>query len=84
MDSAFINSEDSKTYKPHVLILKLTDELDLGKGEKIIALLNLSIYQTWKNIKSSYNNNRLKISTPTWNNKFELPNGPYCVSNIQD
>ena len=84
MDSAFINSEDSKTYKPHVLILKLTDELDLGKGEKIIALLNLSIYQTWKNIKSSYNNNRLKISTPTWNNKFELPNGSYCVSNIQD
>ena len=44
MDSAFINSENSKTYEPHVLILKLTDELDLGKGEKIIALLNLSIY----------------------------------------
>ena len=84
MDSAFINSENSKTYEPHVLILKLTDELDLGKGEKIIALLNLSIYQTWKNIKSSYNNNRLKISTPTWNNKFELPNGSYSISNIQD
>ena len=84
MDSAFINSENSKTYEPHVLILKLTDELDLGKGEKIIALLNLSIYQTWKNIKSSYNNNRLKISTPTWNNKFELSNGSYSVSNIQD
>ena len=57
MNTIFINSENSKTYKPHVLILKLTNELDLRSGEKIIALSNLSIYYTWKNIKSSYNNN---------------------------
>ena len=64
-----MNSENSKTPKPHVLILKLTNKL--GIGEKIIALSNLSIYCTWKNIKSSYSNNKFKISAPTWNDKFE-------------
>ena len=47
-----MNSENSKTSKPHVLILKLTDKLDLRKGEKIISLSNLSIYYTWKSIKN--------------------------------
>ena len=79
-----MNSENSKTSKPHVLILKLTDKLDLGRGEKIVALSNLSIYYTRKNIKSSYNNNQFKISAPTWNDKFELPDGSYTVSNAQD
>ena len=46
MDTIFINSGNSRTYKPHVLILKLTDKLDLRKGEKSIALSNLSIYYT--------------------------------------
>ena len=84
MDTIFMNSENSKTSEPHVLILKLTDKLDLRRGEKIIALSNLSIYYTWKNIKSSYNKNKFKISAPTWNGKFELPDGLYSVSNIQD
>ena len=84
MDTIFMNSENSKTSKPHVLILKLTNKLDLRIGEKIIALSNLSIYYTWKNIKSSYNNNKFKISAPTWNDKFELPDGSYSVSDIQD
>ena len=53
MDTIFINSENSKTFQAHALILKLTDELDLRRGEKIIALSNLSIYYTWKNIKNS-------------------------------
>ena len=79
-----MNSENSKTSKPHVLILKLTNKLDLRIGEKVIALSNLSIYYTWKNIKSSYNNNKFKISVPTWNDKFELPDGSYSVSDIQD
>ena len=60
-----MNSEDSKTFKPYVLILKLTDKLDLRRGGKIVVLSNLSIYYTWKNIKGSYNNNKLKISAPT-------------------
>ena len=84
MDTIFMNSENSKTPKPHVLILKLTNKLDLRIGEKIIALSNLSIYYTWKNIKSSYNNNKFKISAPTWNDEFELPDGSYSISDIQD
>ena len=79
-----MNSENSKNSEPHVLILKLTNKLDLRIGEKIIALSNLSIYYTWKNIKSSYNNNKFKISAPTWNDEFELPDGSYSVSDIQD
>ena len=79
-----MNSENSKTSAPHVLLLKLTNKLDLGIGEKIIALSNLSIYYTWKNIKSSYNNNKFKISALTWNDEFELPDGSYFVSDIQD
>ena len=79
-----MNSEISKTSEPHVLILKLTDKLDWRRGEKIVALSSLSIYYIWKNIKSSYNNNKFKISAPTWNDKFELPDGSNSVSNIQD
>ena len=84
MDTIFMNSDNSKTSKPHILILKLINKLDLRIGKKVIALSNLSIYYTWKNIKSSYNNNKFKISAPTWNDKFELPDGLYSVSNIQD
>ena len=79
-----MNSENSKTSKQNVLILMLTDKLDLRIGEKVIALSNLSIYYTWENIKSSYTNNEFKISAPTWNDKLELPDGPYSVSDIQD
>ena len=84
MDTVFMNSENSKTPKPHVLILKLTNKLDLRMGETIIALSNLSICYTWKNIKSSYNNNKFKISAPTWNGKFELPDGSYPIPDIRD
>ena len=84
MDTTFMNYENSKTSKPHVLILQLTNKLDSKIGEKVIALSNLSIYYTWKNIKSSYNNNEFKISAPTWNDKFELPDGSYSASDIQE
>ena len=84
MDTIFMNSENSKTSKLHVLILKLTNKLDLRIGEKVIALSNLSIYYTWRNIKNSYNNNKFKISAPTWNDKFELPDGSYYISDIQN
>ena len=79
-----MNSENSKTSKSHVLTVKLTNKLDLSIGENIIPLSNLSIYYTWRNIKSSYNNNKFKISAPTWNDEFELPDGSYSVSDIQD
>ena len=78
-----MNSEKSQTSKLHVLILKFTDKLYLRRGKNRIAPSNLSIYYTWENIKSSYSN-KFKISAPTWNNKFELPDGSYSVSDIQD
>ena len=84
MDTIFMNSENSKTSKPHVLLLKFTGKLDLRIGEKIIALSNLIIYYTWKNIKNLYNNNKFTISALAWNDKFELLDGSYSVSNIQD
>ena len=75
MDTIFMNSENSKTSEPHVLILKLTDKLDLRRGEKNIALSNPSIYYILKNIKSLFNNNKFQILAPTWNDGFKLPDG---------
>ena len=79
-----MNSENSKTSEYHVLVLQLTDKLDLKRGLKSVALSNLSIYYTWKKIKNSYNNNKFKISATTWSDEFELPDGSYSVSDIQD
>ena len=66
------------------MVLKFTNKLDLRIDKKVIALSNLSICYTWKNIKSSYNNSEFKISALTWNDEFELPDGSYSVSDIQD
>ena len=74
---------DSKTSEHNVLVLKLTDKLDLRRGQKTVELPNLSIYYTWKNVKSSYNNNKFKHA-PTWSEEFELRDGSYSVSDIQD
>ena len=84
MDTIFMNSENSKTSEQNVLVLKLTDKLDLRRGQKTVALSNLSIYYTWKNVKSSHNNNKFKISAPTSSEEFKLPDGSYSVSDIQD
>ena len=70
-----MKSENSETSEKHVLIPKLTDKLDLRRGEANVALSNLRINQTWKNIKSAYINNKFKISAPTWKDKCELPDG---------
>ena len=67
-----MSSENSKTSEPHVLILKLTNKLDLRIYKKDIALSNLSIYYKWKNVKSAYNNNKFNITPLTWNDEFEL------------
>ena len=84
MNTIYMNLKNSKTSKSNVLALKRTNKLNLRIGEKAMALSNLSIYYTWRNIKNSYNNNKFKISAPIWNDKFELPDGSYSVSNIQD
>ena len=84
MDTIFMNSENSKTSEYNVLVLKLINKLDLSRGPKTVALSNLSIYHTWKNVKSSYNNNKFKISAPTWSEEFELPDVSYSISDVQD
>ena len=66
------------------IMLELTNKLNLRRGQKTFALSNLSIYYTWKNVKSSYNNNKFKISAPAWSEEFELPDGSYSASDIQD
>ena len=84
MDTIFMNSENSKTSDPHRLLHNLSDKIELKKSDKYVALSNLSIYYTWENIKKVYKNNKFKISASTWNDKFELPDGSYSVSDIQD
>ena len=84
MDTIFMNSENSKTLEHNVLVLKLTDKLDLRRGQRTVAVSNFSIYYTWKNVKSSYNDNKFKISAPTWSEDFKLLDGSYSVSDIQD
>ena len=79
-----MNSENSKTSKPHILILNLIDKINLRRGKKSVALSNLSIYYTWKNIKKWNNNDKFKISAPTWNDEFGLPEWSYLISDIQD
>ena len=84
MNTIFINSENSKTSDTHRLLLNLSDKMKLKRSDKYVALSNLSIYYTWKNIKKSNKNNKFKISAPTWSEEFELPDGSYSASDIQD
>ena len=79
-----MKSENSKTSKPQRFRLHLTNKINLKDPKKNMALANLSIYYTWKNINSEYNNNKFKISAPTWNDTFDLPDGSYSISDIQD
>ena len=84
METIFINTENSKTNKPHKFVLNLSQIFDLRSSNKRVALQKLSIYYTWKNIRKQYKNNKLKIIAPTWNDEFELPVGSYYVSDILD
>ena len=84
METFFMNSKNSKTNEPNRFKYDLIDKLDLTNPNKNMALGNLSIYYTWKNVKSTYNNNKFKISASTWNETFDLPDGSYNISEIQD
>ena len=79
-----MNSENSKTSDPHRILINFTDKIGLRRKDEYIALSNLSIYYTQKSIKKSYSNNKFKISPPTWNGEFELPDKSYSISDIQD
>ena len=84
MDTIFMNSKNSKTSDPHKLLLNLSEKIKLKRSDKYVAFSILSIYYTWKNTKKSYKINKFKISALTWNEEFELPDGSYSVSDIQD
>ena len=84
METFFMNSKNSKTNEPNRFKYDLIHKLDLKNPNKNMALANLSIYYTWKNVKSTYNNNKFKISAPTWNEIFDLADGSYNISEIQD
>ena len=84
MQTIFMNIENSKTNEPHRFKLDLTGKHNLKNPDKKMASANLSIYYTWKNIKSEYKNNKFKISGPTWNDASDLSDGPYSISDIQD
>ena len=78
-----MNTENSTANEPQRFRLDLTDKLNLKNPNKNMALANLSIYYTRKNIKSEYNNNKFKISAPTWNDTFDLPDGSYSIADMQ-
>ena len=82
MEAIFMNSENSKTSERNRFKLDLTDKPNLKHSKKNMALATLSIYYTWKNIKSEYKNNKFKISAPTWNDTFDLPDGSYSISDM--
>ena len=84
MDTIFMNSEKSKISYPHRILLNLLDKINLKRSDKYVALSNLCIYCTWKNVRKSYKNNKIKISALILNEEFELPDGSYSVSDIQD
>ena len=85
MDTTFMNYENSKASAPRRILLNLSDKVNLNRSDRCVALSNLSIYHAWKKkIKGSYKKNNFKISAPTWNEEFELPDGSYSVSDIQD
>ena len=84
METFFMNSKNSKTSDPYKFKYDLIDKLDLRNPNKNMALANLSIYYTWKNVNSVYNNNKFKTSAPTWNETFDLPDGSYNISEKQD
>ena len=80
-----MNTENSKTNESNKFIYQFTDKTNLKTpNNKNIGLVNLSLYYTWKNIKSAYDNKKFKISAPTWNDEFDLPDGSYSISDIQD
>ena len=82
MKTFFMNTKNSKTNEPNRFKYDLIDKLDLKHPYKDMTLCNLSIYYTWKNVKSTYNNNKFKISATTWNETFDLLDGSNNISEI--
>ena len=84
MDTIFTNSKNSKTCEPHRLLLNLADKINLKKRSQYFALSNLILCYTCKNIKKANKNNKFEIWAHAWNEKSDLPDGSYSVSDIED
>ena len=83
METIFLNTENSTANESNKFIYQFTDKLRLKNPNKTMALASLSTYYTWKNIKCEYSNNKFKISAPTWDDEFNLPDGSYSVSDYK-
>ena len=80
MQTILMNTKNSNTTDSHKFVFNLSQRSDLRSSDKLVALQDLPIYYTWKNMKKQYNINKLKIIAPTWINEFELPDGlPYYL-----
>ena len=79
-----MNTANSKTKHSNKFAYNFIDKLNLKNPNKNIALAYLSIYYTWKNVKSDYNNKKFKISAPTWNDTFDVPDGSYSIAALQN
>ena len=84
MDNIFVSSGNSKTSDPNRLLLNLSHKINLKWKDRYVALSNLGMCYTWKNIKELYKNNTFKVSPPTCNDRFWISDGSYSVSDIQD
>ena len=84
METIFMNTENSKMNEQNKFVLNLSQRLDLRSSDKHVALQNVSIYYTWKNIRKQYKNSKLKVIAPTWNDEFKLPDDSYSISDFQD
>ena len=84
METIFMNTEKSKTNEPHKFVLNFSQVLDLRSSDKSLLFKIYLFISRVKNIRKQYTNNKLKMIAPTWNDEFELPNGSYSVSDIQD
>ena len=83
MSNIFMSTENSKTSDSNRFRLYFTVKIGL-RGNKKIALSDLSIYYTWYNIKEQYNNNKFRLSGPTWSEDIAIPDGSYEISQIQN
>ena len=84
MKTIFMNTRNSKTNETHGFVFNLPQKLLIRSLDKRVALQNLFTYYTWKNVRKQYKNNKFKIIAPTLNDKFELPDGSYSVTDIQN
>ena len=78
------NKANSKTKHSYKFVYNFTDKVNLKNPNKNITLANLSVYYRWENVKSDYNNNKFKISAPTWNDIFDVPDSSYSIAALQN